>query len=261
MCGDCMDNFHVNAFVQRLFARIAAEPARFAPFWVRRSEDPAEPPVLFIDPAVYTRNRAFRLYLSSKFGKEAFLRAVPRHAVAELLRRRGLQVQASAAFSQAPANGTGAVAAAAATAADGRQGGTTGTGGGAAAGGSNPRGPPASQAASLLPPELERQVAPQVFFATLITATGRVDRVLKVPYGQGGATGPLKANPAAPGCGVGSGGPANAVVGVNAAGCGAAAGEGAFRYGPSPFPGVEAFIESVCCEALERYEQQLAADR
>lgn len=51
------DNFHVNAFVRRLFDRIAADPQRFAPFFVRRCADPAAPPTLFIDPAVYTRNR------------------------------------------------------------------------------------------------------------------------------------------------------------------------------------------------------------
>lgn len=29
-----------------------------------------EEDALFVDPAVYSRNRAFRLYLSSKFGKQ-----------------------------------------------------------------------------------------------------------------------------------------------------------------------------------------------
>ncbi|GLI64982.1 hypothetical protein VaNZ11_008406, partial [Volvox africanus] len=52
------DNFHVNAFVRRLFDRIAADPVRFGAFFVRRSADPDDPPALFIDPAVYTRNRA-----------------------------------------------------------------------------------------------------------------------------------------------------------------------------------------------------------
>ncbi|PNH00184.1 hypothetical protein TSOC_014010, partial [Tetrabaena socialis] len=360
------NNFHVNAFVQRLFDRIAADPARFASFFVRRSADPSEPPTLFIDPAVYTRNRAFRLYLSSKAGKSAVLRATRRHATAHLLSRLGLADPPTAATAATttttvgegsaaddaedtaaeegdppPLQSEGPIGPAAGGAGAGvawggagpraaRDGCASGSGApacstaAAAVGGScvpgasssgngvptcsnsssTARAPPAAGSV-LLPPQLERQVARALFFATLITLVGRVDRLL-LSYkehddggnGAAAATGtaaPLTmvtvaaATASALGSGAaascsgiprlplpGGGGPARThSLGGGAGGAagsgggggggwgtgagtgprGAMAGPGeAFCYGPSPFPQIEAFVESVCCEVRSRGE-------
>lgn len=126
----------------------------------------------------------------------------------------------------------------------------------------------------LWPVEEERLIARQVFFATLITCVGRVDRLLTmyddsgstaVPYQQplhqpapcGGLAVEAAGGPSgAPGrAGCGPQGSAR-VAGQGAVGVGYAAPRGGggwrggepFRYGPSPFPAVEAFVESVCRE-------------
>ncbi len=126
----------------------------------------------------------------------------------------------------------------------------------------------------LWPVEEERLIARQVFFATLITCVGRVDRLLTmyddsgstaVPYQQplhqqlpyGGlaaaAAGGPSAGPGRSGCGVVG---LATVAGQGTVGVGHTAPRGGggwrggepFRYGPSPFPAVEAFMESVCRE-------------
>ena len=64
--------------------------ARVAALYVRRREE-EEGEVLFIDLGVYTRNRAFRLYLSSKQGKSA--RLLPTRRCWERLHAAGLAPQ------------------------------------------------------------------------------------------------------------------------------------------------------------------------
>ena len=70
-------NAHVGTLVLGLLAgareRREADP-RAAVLFVRKGEGEAT----LVDQAVYTRNRAFRLYLSSKHGKAEVLRATPR---------------------------------------------------------------------------------------------------------------------------------------------------------------------------------------
>ncbi|KAB5516862.1 hypothetical protein DKX38_027510 [Salix brachista] len=71
------DNTHAGAFVSEICSRIHSargRDERFENMFVRKDSSSAEPPSqLFIDAAVYSRNRCFRLALSSKAGKNSVL--------------------------------------------------------------------------------------------------------------------------------------------------------------------------------------------
>ncbi|KAJ6684082.1 hypothetical protein OIU85_007740 [Salix viminalis] len=71
------DNTHAGAFVSEICSRIHSargKDERFENMFVRKDSSSAEPPSqLFIDAAVYSRNRCFRLALSSKAGKNSVL--------------------------------------------------------------------------------------------------------------------------------------------------------------------------------------------
>ncbi|CAN1267587.1 DNA-directed primase/polymerase protein [Linum perenne] len=71
------DNSHVGSFVSEVCSRISALKAkdeRYSTLYIRKDSNSTEHPShLFIDTAVYTRNRCFRLALSSKAGKSSFL--------------------------------------------------------------------------------------------------------------------------------------------------------------------------------------------
>lgn len=209
-------------------------------------------------PGCMLTHRAFRLYLSCKAGKTAALRATPRHAVASLLRRRGLL--ATATVHKAPSAG-----------ARGSSSTTTTTSSTAISGGVG---------SALLPPQVEREIAEEVFFATLVTTVGRVDRTLTMyddsAASHGGAglnTFHANANAAAAAADAAGGAAAQGATGdawsgiprlplpgLGRGGRGGGGGGGggggewrrgpgeAFHYGASPFPEVERFIESVCKE-------------
>ncbi|KAK8714757.1 hypothetical protein V6N13_042106 [Hibiscus sabdariffa] len=71
------DNSHVGAFVTEICSRIASakeKEERFEKLYVKKDSTSAKSPgQLFVDTAVYSRNRCFRLALSSKAGKNSFL--------------------------------------------------------------------------------------------------------------------------------------------------------------------------------------------
>ncbi|XVF12557.1 hypothetical protein REPUB_Repub08aG0129000 [Reevesia pubescens] len=71
------DNLHVGAFVAEICSRIASakeRDERFEKLFVKKDSTSAESPgQLFVDTVVYSRNRCFRLALSSKAGKTSFL--------------------------------------------------------------------------------------------------------------------------------------------------------------------------------------------
>ncbi|CAN1755315.1 DNA-directed primase/polymerase protein [Linum perenne] len=71
------DNSHVGSFVSEVCSRISALKAkdeRYSTLYIRKDSNSTEHPShLFIDNAVYTRNRCFRMALSSKAGKSSFL--------------------------------------------------------------------------------------------------------------------------------------------------------------------------------------------
>lgn len=71
------DNSHVGAFVGEICARIARLreiDTKFKELYILKGDSCAESrSELFLDSAVYTRNRCFRLPLSSKAGKNSFL--------------------------------------------------------------------------------------------------------------------------------------------------------------------------------------------
>ncbi|OMO86979.1 DNA primase, UL52/UL70 type, Herpesviridae [Corchorus capsularis] len=71
------DNSHVGAFVAEICSRISSareRDERFEKLFVTKDSTSAElPRQLFVDTAVYTRNRCFRLALSSKAGKTSLL--------------------------------------------------------------------------------------------------------------------------------------------------------------------------------------------
>ncbi|KAK8657228.1 hypothetical protein V6N13_035479 [Hibiscus sabdariffa] len=71
------DNSHVGAFVTEICSRIASakeKDERFEKLYVKKDSTSAKSPgQLFVDTAVYSRNRCFRLALSSKAGKNSFL--------------------------------------------------------------------------------------------------------------------------------------------------------------------------------------------
>ena len=76
------NNYHAGNFVRQFCAKLEEDPANL----VRMSEKEEELGV-FVDRGVYTKNRNFRLYLSSKFGKTATLklaRNCSRKAVAKM---------------------------------------------------------------------------------------------------------------------------------------------------------------------------------
>ncbi|TYG42949.1 hypothetical protein ES288_D12G297700v1 [Gossypium darwinii] len=70
------DNSHVGAFVAEICSRIASAKEtdeRFEKLYVKKDSTSDSPNQLFVDTAVYSRNRCFRLALSSKAGKNSFL--------------------------------------------------------------------------------------------------------------------------------------------------------------------------------------------
>ncbi|KAK9994593.1 hypothetical protein SO802_024296 [Lithocarpus litseifolius] len=71
------DNSHAGAFVAEICSRILSarkSDDRFEKFFVRKDSISTEPSSqLFVDTAVYSRNRCFRLALSSKAGKNSVL--------------------------------------------------------------------------------------------------------------------------------------------------------------------------------------------
>ncbi|KAK4836935.1 hypothetical protein QYF36_001476 [Acer negundo] len=71
------DNSHAGAFVAEICSRIRSKSKRDATFeqlFIKKDASSAESlSQLFVDTAVYTRNRCFRLVLSSKAGKKSFL--------------------------------------------------------------------------------------------------------------------------------------------------------------------------------------------
>ncbi|XP_038880469.1 DNA-directed primase/polymerase protein isoform X2 [Benincasa hispida] len=76
------DNSHVGAFVGEICSRIcnAKVEGRYEELFVRKDSSSTEfPSHLFVDNAVYSRNRCFRLALSSKAGKISMLLPTGRH--------------------------------------------------------------------------------------------------------------------------------------------------------------------------------------
>ncbi|GAV76314.1 Herpes_UL52 domain-containing protein [Cephalotus follicularis] len=71
------DNSHAGAFVAEIcsqIARLRGRNGRFEILFIRKdSSSPESPSQLFVDTAVYSRNRCFRLALSSKAGKKSVL--------------------------------------------------------------------------------------------------------------------------------------------------------------------------------------------
>ncbi|XP_031269541.1 DNA-directed primase/polymerase protein isoform X2 [Pistacia vera] len=71
------DNSHAGAFVTEICSRIRSareRDANFEKLFIKKDSNSAESPSqLFVDTAVYSRNRCFRLALSSKAGKNSFL--------------------------------------------------------------------------------------------------------------------------------------------------------------------------------------------
>ncbi|KAF7006619.1 hypothetical protein CFC21_021649, partial [Triticum aestivum] len=76
------DNSHVGAFTSEICSRIAAQRAanpNLDKLYITKDSSGAEPvDQLFVDTAVYSRNRCFRLAFSSKSGKKSFLVATGR---------------------------------------------------------------------------------------------------------------------------------------------------------------------------------------
>lgn len=76
------DNSHVGAFISEICSRIAAQRAanpNLDKLYITKHSSGAEPvDQLFVDTAVYSRNRCFRLAFSSKSGKRSFLVATGR---------------------------------------------------------------------------------------------------------------------------------------------------------------------------------------
>ncbi|CAN6588886.1 unnamed protein product [Malus baccata var. baccata] len=71
------DNSHAGAFVTEICSRISSakeRDGRFGNLFIRKDSSSSDSPSkLFVDTAVYTRNRCFRLALSSKAGKNSVL--------------------------------------------------------------------------------------------------------------------------------------------------------------------------------------------
>ncbi|EPS68297.1 hypothetical protein M569_06472, partial [Genlisea aurea] len=84
------DNSHVGAFVDEICSRIRKcrdEDDKYATLFVTKSTSCADGTShLFVDPAVYTRNRCFRLAFSSKAGKSSFLLPSGRFQVKEIMK-------------------------------------------------------------------------------------------------------------------------------------------------------------------------------
>ncbi|XP_015694625.1 DNA-directed primase/polymerase protein [Oryza brachyantha] len=76
------DNSHVGAFISEICSRIAAQRAanpNFEKLYITKDRSCTGPSDhLFMDTAVYSRNRCFRLAFSSKSGKKSFLVATGR---------------------------------------------------------------------------------------------------------------------------------------------------------------------------------------
>ncbi|CAN6569507.1 unnamed protein product [Malus baccata var. baccata] len=72
-----MDNSHAGAFVTEICSRISSareRDGRFGNLFIRKDSSSCDyPSKLFVDTAVYTRNRCFRLALSSRAGKNSVL--------------------------------------------------------------------------------------------------------------------------------------------------------------------------------------------
>jgi hypothetical protein len=80
-------NGHVGALVKDLADRVwssASSDPRAAMLIVRKGQEQGMSYTLMIDTGVYSRNRAFRLFLSSKAGKNATLQSTGRYATAGL---------------------------------------------------------------------------------------------------------------------------------------------------------------------------------
>ncbi|GJY85504.1 hypothetical protein Tco_0499530 [Tanacetum coccineum] len=70
------DNRHVGAFVKHICSRIHYGRGRdknLEQLFISKDSSPADSGYLFIDTAVYSKNRCFRLHLSSKAGKNSML--------------------------------------------------------------------------------------------------------------------------------------------------------------------------------------------
>ncbi|KAF7013944.1 unnamed protein product [Triticum aestivum] len=75
------DNSHVGAFISEICSRIAAQRAanpNLDKLYITKDSGAEPVDQLFVDTAVYSRNRCFRLAFSSKSGKKSFLVATGR---------------------------------------------------------------------------------------------------------------------------------------------------------------------------------------
>ncbi|PON58210.1 DNA primase, UL52/UL70 type, Herpesviridae [Parasponia andersonii] len=79
------DNSHAGVFVNEIWSRIFSgkeKDGRFEKLFVKKESNAADSPSqLFVDTAVYSRNRCFRLALSSKAGKNSVLLPTGRYRV------------------------------------------------------------------------------------------------------------------------------------------------------------------------------------
>ncbi|XP_022141220.1 DNA-directed primase/polymerase protein [Momordica charantia] len=81
------DNSHAGAFVGEICSRIysAKMEGRYEELFIKKDSSSTESPShLFVDNAVYSRNRCFRLAFSSKAGKTSVLLPTGRHARANM---------------------------------------------------------------------------------------------------------------------------------------------------------------------------------
>ncbi|KAG7014744.1 DNA-directed primase/polymerase protein [Cucurbita argyrosperma subsp. argyrosperma] len=81
------DNSHAGAFVGEICSRICIGKmeGRYEELFIKKDSSSIESPShLFVDNAVYSRNRCFRLALSSKAGKTSVLLPTGRHARAKM---------------------------------------------------------------------------------------------------------------------------------------------------------------------------------
>ncbi|KAA0033721.1 DNA-directed primase/polymerase protein isoform X3 [Cucumis melo var. makuwa] len=82
------DNSHAGAFVGEICSRIccAKVEGKYEELFIKKDSSSTESPShLFVDNAVYSRNRCFRLALSSKAGKTSVLLPSGRHAYTKML--------------------------------------------------------------------------------------------------------------------------------------------------------------------------------
>ncbi|KAI3762496.1 hypothetical protein L1987_52926 [Smallanthus sonchifolius] len=83
------DNTHVGAFVAEICSRVHCarqKDKRFEQLYISKDSSSADGPChLFVDTAVYSRNRCFRLHLSSKAGKSSVLLPTGRFKCKEMI--------------------------------------------------------------------------------------------------------------------------------------------------------------------------------